>query len=133
MSKFMCYCGNIIRDQTDYLPYKGRYFADEDTDALFEGLIPFLARLVEATEKREQAAFRGDYPEELDISNFISDHIAGYSGKFGRHIYECEQCGRLWLQYDRPGNRYTSYMPETEIRGVLRSQELDDDEKLLNR
>jgi len=130
MSKLRCLCGNIIRDQTDYLSYKAEYFADEDTDAVYEGLVTFLARLVEATEKGEQAAFRREFlnPEDLDISDFISDNIVSFQGRFGRFLYECEQCGRLWLQYDRRRNLYTSYTPETEIRGVLRSQEKEDHE-----
>ena len=65
MSKFKCYCGNIYRDQTDYLPYKAEYFADEDTDAVYEDLVTFLARLVEATKKGEQAAFRENIPKGI--------------------------------------------------------------------
>ena len=125
MSKFQCYCGNIIRDQTDNLPYKAEYFADEDYEAHDGELVTFLIHLVEATEKGEQAAFRREFPnpEDLDISDFIGDNIIGFQAKFGRFLYECEECGRLWVQYDRRRNRYTSYLPETEIRGVLRSQE----------
>ncbi len=131
MSKFKCYCGNIIRDQTDNVPYKAEYFADENYEANDGKLVTFLAHLVEATEKGEQAVFRRQFPnpEELDISAFISDNIASFQGRFGRFLYECEECGRLWVQYDRRRNLYTSYMPETEIRGVLRSQEKEENEK----
>jgi hypothetical protein len=127
--KFKCFCGNIIRDQTDNLPYKARYFADEDYEATYGDLVTFLAHLVEATAKGEQAAFRETYPnpKELDIAAFISDNIAGFQARFGRFLYECEQCGRLWLQYDRRRNLYAPYTPETEIRGVLRSQEKEDE------
>ena len=111
------------------MPYKAEYFADEDYEAYYEELVIFLARLVEATEKGEQAAFRREFPnpEDLDISGFISDNIAGFHARFGRFLYECEQCGRLWLQYDPRNNLYASYTPETEIRGVLRSQEKEDE------
>lgn len=127
--KFKCFCGNIIRDQTDNLPHKAEYFADEDYEANYGELVTFLAHLVEATENGEQAAFRETYPnpKELDIADFISDNIAGFRARFGHHQYECEQCGRLWLQYDPRNNLYASYAPETEIRGVLRSREKEDE------
>ena len=49
--KFKCFCGNIIRDQTDNLPYKAEYFADEDTDALYENLVAFLPVLSKRPRK----------------------------------------------------------------------------------
>ena len=32
MSKFLCICGHIIVDQTDYMPYKGTILKDEDKE-----------------------------------------------------------------------------------------------------
>ncbi len=30
--KFMCLCGKVLSDTTDYIPYKARLIADEDWD-----------------------------------------------------------------------------------------------------
>ncbi len=35
MSKLRCLCGHVIVDQTDYLPYKAYFIADEDEEDFF--------------------------------------------------------------------------------------------------
>ena len=92
MSKFRCFCGDTIRDQTDNLPYKAEYFADEDYEAYYGKLVTFLRNLVDATEKGEQETVRGDYPKNLDISDFISDTIAGFRVRFGHNMILTQPC-----------------------------------------
>jgi hypothetical protein len=47
VSKFSCTCGHVIRDQTDYLPYKGQVLKDQDHEAFFastaDALVEYLA------------------------------------------------------------------------------------------
>ncbi len=35
-------------------------------------------------------------------------------------MYECEQCGRLWLDWP-PDRTMVSYVPDEETRGMLRA------------
>ena len=46
MSKFGCTCGHVIRDQTDYLPYKGQVLKDQDKEAFFEGTASALVEYI---------------------------------------------------------------------------------------
>jgi hypothetical protein len=64
--------------------------------------------------------FGKEYPQEgLDVSDLINDRLAGMLAVFGHFMYECEHCGRLWIQPDTFENKYVTYLPEGETRGVL--------------
>src|SRR5712692_743036 len=125
MSKMECFCGHLIVDQTDNLPYKAQYFPDQDYRAAFEQFVDFCAELIQAREEGRQEAFiknrfGEEYPqEELDVSDFINDSFVGMLAVFGHSMYECEQCGRLWIQPEAFENKYVTYLPEGETRGVL--------------
>ncbi len=127
MSKRICVCGHIIVDQREDLPYKAEYIADEDYEASYGDFITFVTELVEAREHGEQERFiikrfGEQYPRDLDLSDVISDALTAVRVGFGHTMYECEQCGRLWIQPNPEKDRYVSYLPETETRGVLRSR-----------
>lgn len=122
MSKVRCPCGHIIVDQTDNLPYKGKYFADGDYAASFGRHITFCAEYVQAREEGRQAEFLthtlGEtYPTALNGARVIGDDVAGLWAVFGHRMYECEQCGRLLIQPILGRNQLISYLPETETRG----------------
>jgi len=74
MARLDCACGNTIRDNADFLPYKARLLPDEDT---------------------ERAV-----PEDRDM-------------------FECEECGRLWIQAGPNTTEFLSYQPESARRGIL--------------
>jgi hypothetical protein len=126
MSKLMCPCGHIIVDQTDALPYKAQFFADEDYEASYGRFVEFCADLFQAWQEGnlEQfltMQFGAEYPKNLDLSDIISDSLSGMRVVFGHLMYECEQCGRLLLFPIAAKNQFASYVPESETRGVLRS------------
>lgn len=73
--KFMCTCGAIIRDQSDYLPHKANIVSDED----FFDLYGVLDQLMVGA------------PKDPDVLN---RHTLG----FWRAIYQCPACGRIYLQ-----------------------------------
>src|SRR5436305_1579870 len=104
MSKIKCLCGHLIVDQTDSLSYKAHFFADEDYEAAYGKFITFCAQFIEATDKGKLAEFIrhqfGEaYPQEgLSTEDFISDSLAGLLAIFGHPLYECVQCGRLWVK-----------------------------------
>lgn len=135
MSKFICLCGHRIVDQTDHLPYKAQFFADEDTDASWEQFILFCAELFWASMGGRQKEFLverfgEEYSQDLTLEDIISDSLGGMRAVFGQVLYECEQCGRLWVE---PASlkrkeiyRLVSYFPESEERGVLSSRKEGD-------
>lgn len=104
--KFKCECGEVIRDQTDRLPNKGYFRADED-DAAFADALDAAAE--------EASSARGD-PDR-----WVSDVPA----RFERYLFECSSCGRLFVELERSptfGVRFAVYAPEGADRGVLRSK-----------
>jgi hypothetical protein len=36
--KITCICGNVLRDQTDYIPYKAHLVADQDYEEMLAGM-----------------------------------------------------------------------------------------------
>ncbi|GCE11972.1 hypothetical protein [Tengunoibacter tsumagoiensis] len=132
MSKFLCHCGYIIRDQTDYLPYKAYFFLDADTNQSFERFYTYLHDLQIALDQgKHQEFFKVVHGEENRIEPFsLEDSVATmFGGLFATRshtLYECENCGRIWLQSHRDMNHYIPYLPEGSMRGVLKA---DDDKK----
>jgi hypothetical protein len=129
MSKLACGCGHTIYDQTDHLPYKARFSADEDARYLDDDLDNLVA-FVQARERGEEEQFIEHLCGPLGE---VSGAASWYDLRWGlfftmdrnrdrvkRDMYECEGCGRLWLQVP-DSNRFLSYVPEGEARGILRS------------
>lgn len=141
MSKFGCICGHVIVDQTDFLPYKSHLRDDEDVQKPVELLADALAQFWDARQQGRQ----DDFIRELEMQRGEPAQFAEYSARelqgkplsevfynlidpfwnnYDRTIYECEQCGRLWLPLgnDYRNLRWVSYLPETDERHVLWSQ-----------
>ncbi len=131
MSKIKCLCGHIIVDQTDYLPYKAQFFADEDDELAWERFIVICADFVRAREAGKQNEFIEEkfgegYPKDLTLEDIINDSLAGMRAVFGHNLYECEHCGRIWIEpaslKGKNRKRLVSYLPENAERGVLSSK-----------
>lgn len=123
-----CLCGNIIVDQTDNLPYKGEFFADQDYDAYYGSLIDFLTAFITARESGKEEEFIEEhftsaYPKNVKLLDIINDTIAASSAAFNHTMYECEVCGRIWMQTIARNNVFVPYFPETEYRGILRGRD----------
>lgn len=137
MSKFGCVCGHTIVDQTDFLPYMAHIREDEDTQKPIELLADILAQFWEARQQGQEAEFLRQFElsygtteewaehvvRELagkSLSQVLSDLIDPFWNNYDRIIYECEDCGRLWVEMDN--NHFVSYLPETATRHVLWSR-----------
>lgn len=138
MAKSMCPCGHIVRDQTDALPYKAMFLPDEDQEAVFEAVIDRLEAFMTARETGKQEEFLRTYlgeayPKELDTKSILNDLLVAVI-LAARKIYECENCGRVWIQKhaELDHNIYGSCLPEGAIRGVLKSQRKEEDGSTLD-
>ena len=87
--KIRCVCGEIIPDQTDYLPYKAHVIGDKD-------YFDFLDAVDEAIESKEENR------EKLCMN------VRG--AEPSRLAWECNTCGRLYLD-DKRGN-LVEYLPQ---------------------
>ena len=129
MSKLRCVCDHIIRDQTDNLPYKARFLPDEDHNAVLEAVAANILQFMLARERGDQGAFiheflGGVWSDDEDPATILNVLLTDVIFGSRRLIYECENCGRIWVQkhaeYDK--NIFVSYSPESNKRQVLRSQ-----------
>jgi len=87
--KIKCTCGEIIFDQTDYLPYKSYIIGDKD-------YFDFHDKIDEAIQSKEEDREK----LSMDVRRAEKSRLA----------WECNTCGRLYLN-DADGN-LIEYRPE---------------------
>lgn len=127
MGKLGCRCGHVIVDQTDFLPYKAEVLSDQDSGRVWDDTSAAAAEyaaLRTAEERRRWIAayFNEHYPSDMTDAEVIHDILVGGMLRHGRTLYECQACGRLWLQARPDENRFISYAPdEPGGTGVLQS------------
>ncbi|MGH2515431.1 MAG: hypothetical protein ACRDHP_07230 [Ktedonobacterales bacterium] len=129
MSHFRCTCGHRINDQTDFLPYKAHFLPDEDTEAPLENGVNIVVGYIEARERGEEEQFLNEHKHWLksrDLREIVNSLLQPPAFYYGRNMYECEECGRIWMEAKAHANRFESYLPESDARGVLRSDGVRD-------
>jgi hypothetical protein len=125
MAKLRCECGYLIVDQADNLAYKGRILRDQVADRFFDRTANDIAMFVEAILKGKRQDWLVDhftdvYPADTDTAGVIHDIIAGYFIlKESIMIYQCEQCGRIWIQEQARSNNFRSFVPDSAWKGTL--------------
>lgn len=72
--KFLCTCGVVMRDQSDYLPHKAHLVADEDFFDLHDVIDQLIAQ----------------GPDDPDA---LTRLVPAY----WRELYQCPDCGRLYV------------------------------------
>jgi hypothetical protein len=127
MSKLGCACGNVIYDQTDDLPYKGKIIRDKHSGAEFEEMVGVVASYVQAAREGKSQDWLMRRDEEyaklgLDDTSIIYDLISLFFLDNSLDIYQCDECGRIHIQ--KENNRFISFKPEpTDAQGLLNVEE----------
>ncbi len=128
MSHFNCVCGYVIVDITDYLPDKAYLLPDEDTETSLDSVVNLLAEFVEAREQGKQDDFLARHEpwlESNDLRKLIRNIFSHPTFSVGRIMYECEHCGRIWIQARPHVNEYVPYQSDVPVRGILRHEGVD--------
>jgi hypothetical protein len=63
--------------------------------------------------------FGAEYPHDLVDRDVLNDAITGHFDQWSLAVYQCENCGRLWVQEEPYTNRYRPFHPEGEWRDTL--------------
>jgi hypothetical protein len=116
--KFLCNCGNEIRDQTDYLSYKAYFYADQDFDEVTEGTQQPVRDVSKLLRPK-----RTSPEEEQRVINLALDSVSRPFVQYSRHVYQCLECGRVYIEDDE--RNLQSFLPEDRgsVRRVLLSTE----------
>jgi hypothetical protein len=113
--KIHCVCGYSISDTTDMIEYKARLIPDQDFYDLMDRIFSEARSLLSAAKPYVDTL---DYKQALDaLRNAISEPLWEYT----REMWQCEQCGRLYLEGEGP--YVHPFKPEEDPfpRGLLRS------------
>jgi hypothetical protein len=115
----------VIRDQTDNLPYKGQILKDQDWEPFFSGAARAMAEYLAGVRSGDLTEFHREWPFLIGKTD---EHVARtllglFWRKFAVEVYECEQCGRLWVQQGTESQRFIPFLPEgTPAERVLPSE-----------
>ena len=91
MSWLRCHCGYIIHDSTDYISYKGSIIPDQDEIDYFD---------------RIEEIIKSDNP---DKNSLMCDFLCEFVTKT---IYQCTECGRLYIEDNINNNKLFCFKPE---------------------
>ena len=123
MGKLKCKCGHIIVDQTDNLEYKGYVLSDTLVDDVSINLTNNIDSLTESLKKGKKTEWIKKhfqvppYPMDLKESSMIHD-LLNVSDKT-KEIFECENCGRIAIEFGDT-NQFRFFTPESDdTRGIL--------------
>jgi hypothetical protein len=117
MSKLGCQCGNIISDNTDFIPYKARFIRDQDSTVLDKTIedICSLREAYKSGQKEEWVKNRFGKNVDSDLRNdwlIMKTQLDNELNVEGT-IYQCEKCGRIKIETPVV-NHYASFVPEEE-------------------
>ncbi|WP_225609459.1 hypothetical protein [Pseudomonas sp. PDM11] len=122
MSKLRCKCGHVIIDQSDNLPYKASLLRDRAEYAFWEDVNCQLKPLVEAAQSGDKAAIKaafGEFIPWVKATDNLEDKLSSLLIQRTSTVYECQSCGRLWIQ-ENAGDGFISYTPEAgEYSAIL--------------
>lgn len=115
MAKLGCICGLSIVDQSDNLPYKGEIIRDQERFTFYDGLKHALSSFIEALlQGKREEWLREHMPEEYPhigdsneeaIETIFLYHLPPRT----LEIYQCLNCGTLWIQTDPYANTFRSF------------------------
>jgi hypothetical protein len=119
--QFLCECGHVIRDQTDYLPYKAYLVRDEDLERFQDAVDALIAQGIAESRKESTATpvsfiHAGSSVRTIELFRSALTYVL--------HLYECETCGRLYVERHRgdESNRLIEYLPFSgKVERVLAS------------
>jgi len=121
MSKLGCRCGHVITDQTDSLPYKASLLRDEVENEFWDEVHRELKPLVESAESGDKAAIAdalGQFFTSFSAADELQDRISSLYIQRMSTAYECQKCGRLWVQ-KQDSEKFVSYVPEEGTYGAI--------------
>lgn len=126
MSKLSCYCGHVIADQANNLSYRADYLPDESSEDFSRDIVYIIKSFNEAKDTGQRENWINSnftvppYPTDLSDQEMIWDLIHNsFVDKRGA-MFQCESCGRIWIQRGH-SESFISFKPESDDwKGILK-------------
>ncbi|MBT1701910.1 hypothetical protein [Chryseosolibacter indicus] len=113
MSKLQCKCGFVIHDYQVDIPYKGAIIPNGPFFDFFDKVQEGIESFVEATKQGrrkewiEERLSGSTYSTDITDKQLMGEIFGQYYFDLRRLIYQCENCGRIWIQQ----NNSTAFVP----------------------
>ena len=128
MSKLQCICGELIRDNTDQLPYKGYVFTDIEFFGLFEKMSKDIAGFIQARLDGHEERWLAEYfkgESKMTDEDLVHTIIARHLIHSNMDAYQCPKCGRIHIERRDNSQRFDSFAPdEKPHRDVFRNDDV---------
>lgn len=109
-------------DQTDDLPYKGWVTRDKHEDRTRTAARSIAAFFHACAEGGRSGwlseRFGKAYPQDLSDETVVTDLLGLETDHVRLLLYQCPECGRLWLQGRRQSD-WLSFFPEDDVSDAL--------------
>jgi hypothetical protein len=118
---FGCGCGHSITDTRDFIEYKAALIPDQDHNDLIDHICEEVRRHL----KRGKISV--EEPSSMEVEDPLFWAVANNLCHYRRTMYQCTECGRLYVDDPADPLRLHAFAPEDEgyHRYLLRSVEGD--------
>ena len=118
MSKFLCTCGQLVVDNGAITHHMGRILLEQSSEQYHERATHEIAdfiKAVQAGKRREWIEQFYDKPGfDLEDSSVVFDIWTRHDPATLIDIYQCDACGRLWVERAPHTFTYRAFKPEQE-------------------
>ena len=115
--KSQCECGNIIADD-GRLQHKGRILREQSFAKAYEKpaaqVEDFIRAIREGRRKEWIDSFYGNPGVDIEDVSVLFDIISFSQERVGLDIYQCEACGRIFIEHAPQSFTHRTFKPEDE-------------------
>ncbi|MBT5021103.1 MAG: hypothetical protein HON04_20420 [Planctomicrobium sp.] len=120
MGKFGCTCGNIISDVIAPNDVTGFVLSDKSSEIFCESISDVIGDFfnhfnADTIEEWRAKHFNEMYPTSEPLGEMIHDVLFSRLMDVTLGMFECDECGRLWVQESPTVNKYKAYSPDDPL------------------
>ena len=117
MGKFGCTCGNVISDVAIPNEVTGFVLSDKSSDVFYSAISEVVGDFLknfqsDSIEDWRAKHFNEIYPKDEPPGEMIHDVLTARLMDVTLAMFECDECGRLWIQESPGVNKYKAYSPD---------------------
>ena len=119
MGKFGCTCGHVISDVQCPNEVTGWLLSDKSGESFFKSISDTINDYLQHVANDDLRGWRAKhfndmYPNDIPAGEMIHDVLTSRFFDLTLGAFECDKCGRLWLQQTPDMNHYHAYSPDDD-------------------